>query len=256
MFLEDSIVVFPSLSHKGGEEERGTVFLPRSGSVERRKDYPTAKAAVEKHLLPRGYIIIDFYKEDESGKATMDGGDILKIAKESTVYIGRSSRTNEEGFELMRKTLEGRGWKVVGVEVGHHLHLSELARARREWDTRNQSDEIRLPLSFFMTTESAITALPDGQIIGNFLPRSGSSPSPGVTVPNKQVLAIQEEHGIAVVDLDPSSQGKTKTVLLSSDASGTKEQLEKLGWKVETAGIGDFEAMEGCVTCLSVRVRN
>ncbi|CAO1639520.1 unnamed protein product [Sympodiomycopsis kandeliae] len=142
VFLEDSVVVFPHLSP---DRQGGVAVLPRSGSVERRKEYKTAKQIVNQHLVPRGFEVFDFEEQDPSRNATNDGGDILKIVvpgdkEDPTVYVGLSSRTNQAGFELYRKLLEPRGWKVIGVPVEHHLHL-----------------------------KSAITALPNGQIIGNIL---------------------------------------------------------------------------------------
>lgn len=62
-------------------------------------------------------------------------------------------------------------------------------------------------------------------------------------------MPVPEEHGVAVVVLSPSH------VLMSSDAPKTTELLRSLGYEVTTVGISQFEALEGCVTCLSVRVR-
>lgn len=125
VFIEDAIIVF------GGQEgSAGTVVLPRSGSKERRLEYPTARAAVEKHLVKaRGYDVVDFHDSgvDPMGEATMDGGDILKVAEKKTVYVGVGARTNQAGFNVVKRELgEKRGWKVVPVSmVGKGwLHLS------------------------------------------------------------------------------------------------------------------------------------
>lgn len=147
VFLEDAIIVFPNLSLSVGGGTGGVVVLPRSGSVERRKEYPSAKKVVEEHLVPRGFEVFDFEKEDVSGRATCDGGDILKIYESKTVYIGRSTRTNEEGFTLLKKLLEPRGWSVVGVPVNHHLHLSECEREALSSETEHpiECNAIRPP---------------------------------------------------------------------------------------------------------------
>ncbi|PWN21442.1 hypothetical protein BCV69DRAFT_311949 [Microstroma glucosiphilum] len=237
VFLEDAMIVFPALDERGG----GVVVLVRSGSPERRGEYESARRATQEHLVPRGYEVFDFNVEDKSGEATLDGGDILKIlpgassashatthtgTRPPTVYVGQSTRTNALGTSLLKKCLEPRGWSVQGVPVQHHLHL-----------------------------KSAITALPDGQVIGHSLPRSSSSsssgsgsgtsqPSVGVTLPDgHEILPIQEEHGIAVVDV--SSPNGSPKVLLSADAPRTKKQLEQRGYEVVTVDIGDFEKMEG-----------
>jgi dimethylargininase len=61
---------------------------------------------------------------------------------------------------------------------------------------------------------------------------------------------VPEEHGTAVVVLDDV------TVLMSADAPETAELYRSRGLEVITTPITEFEKLEGCVTCLSVRVRD
>jgi dimethylargininase len=42
---------------------------------------------------------------------------------------------------------------------------------------------------------------------------------------------------------------------MSSAAPKTAAMLAELGYRVVTVDIGEFEKLEGCVTCMSVRVR-
>lgn len=42
---------------------------------------------------------------------------------------------------------------------------------------------------------------------------------------------------------------------MSADAPKTSALIRNLGYEVITVDIPAFEALEGCVTCLSVRVR-
>ena len=58
-----------------------------------------------------------------------------------------------------------------------------------------------------------------------------------------------EQHGTAVVHLGDD------TVLMSADAPGTTRLLEARGLSVVRVPISEFERLEGCVTCLSVRLR-
>ena len=58
-----------------------------------------------------------------------------------------------------------------------------------------------------------------------------------------------EPQGVAVVELSRES------LLMSSAAPKTAAMLADLGYRVVTVDIGEFEKLEGCVTCLSVRVR-
>jgi dimethylargininase len=90
--------------------------------------------------------------------------------------------------------------------------------------------------------KSAVTALPDGTVIGY---------PPLVDAPGafEHFLPVPEAHGNAVVVLDD------ETVLLSADAPLTAALLRERGWHVVTTPVSEFEKLEGCVTCLSVRVR-
>jgi dimethylargininase len=176
--------------------------LCRAGAPSRRCEAPSVAASIAASGLPSAWI-------EEPG--TLDGGDVLKIG--TTVYVGESSRTNAEGIAQLRSLLEPRGWTVLSVPVTKVLHL-----------------------------KSAVTALPDGTVVGY---------APLVDDPAAfpDFLAIPEEHGTAVVVLDE------RTVLMSADAPETAALLRSRGLEVVTTPVTEFEKLEGCVTCLSVRVR-
>jgi dimethylargininase len=44
-------------------------------------------------------------------------------------------------------------------------------------------------------------------------------------------------------------------VLMAASAPQSAALVASLGYRVVTVDIGEFEKLEGCVTCLSVRVR-
>jgi dimethylargininase len=90
--------------------------------------------------------------------------------------------------------------------------------------------------------KSAVTALADGTVIGY---------EPLVDAPElfDAFLPVPEPEGTAVVVLDDV------TVLLSASAPRTAELLRGRGLEVATTPVTEFEKLEGCVTCLSVRVR-
>jgi len=142
---------------------------------------------------------------------TLDGGDVLKVGR--TAYVGRSARTNDAGIERLRAIVEPAGWTVVAVPVTKVLHL-----------------------------KSAVTALPDGAIVGRTENVDDPAAFPGF-------LEVHEEHGTAVVDLGDGA------VLMSADAPRTAELFGARGLEVVTVPISEFEKLEGCVTCLSVRLR-
>jgi dimethylargininase len=46
------------------------------------------------------------------------------------------------------------------------------------------------------------------------------------------------------------------TVLMSTSAPGTRALFETRGLRVVAVDISEYEKLDGCVTCLSVRLRN
>jgi dimethylargininase len=143
--------------------------------------------------------------------ATIDGGDVLKIGR--TAYVGVGGRTTEGGVDQLAELLRPRGWTVVAVPVTKVLHL-----------------------------KSAVTALPDGTVIGfvDLVDDPGVFPS---------VLAVPEPSGAHVVLLDDH------TLLMAADAPETAARFRALGYATVDVDISEFEKLEGCVTCLSVRHR-
>jgi dimethylargininase len=141
---------------------------------------------------------------------TLDGGDVLKIA--DTVYVGQGGRTNADGIRQLRALLTPRGFTVVGVPVTKVLHL-----------------------------KSAVTALPDGTVIGHL-----------DDVDHPQLFPRflpMPEHGAAAVVISDD------TVLMAASVPASVALVESLGYRVITVDISEFEKLEGCVTCLSVRMR-
>jgi len=101
---------------------------------------------------------------------------------------------------------------------------------------------VAVPVTKALHLKSTMTALPDGTIIGD---------PDLVDVPSlfPSFLPVPEPEGVAVVELSPES------LLMSSSAPETAAMLADLGYRVVTVDIGEFEKLEGGVTCLSVRVR-
>ncbi len=179
------------------------VVLCRAGARSRRGETDTARVAADRLGLEVAEI---------TDPGTLDGGDVLKIGR--TVYVGASSRTNAAGIAQLREILQPRGWSVAEVPVTKVLHL-----------------------------KSAVTALPDGTVIG--FRAEVDDPEAFDSFAD-----VPEAHGSAVVVLDEG------TVLLSASAPATAALLRERGLEVVTAPVSEFEKLEGCVTCLSVRVRD
>ncbi|MGH3762482.1 dimethylargininase [Actinophytocola sp.] len=176
--------------------------ITRSGAPQRRPE----AAGVERAVRAAGYHVA---RIEQPG--TLDGGDVLKVG--STVYVGLSGRTNEAGVRQLAALLDATGATVVPVPVTKVLHL-----------------------------KSAVTALPDGTVIG--YPPLVDDPAVFA-----DFLAVPEEPGAHVVLLGGNR------VLLAASAPRTAARLRARGLEPVTVDIGEFEKLEGCVTCLSVRLR-
>jgi dimethylargininase len=144
--------------------------------------------------------------------ATLDGGDVLKVGR--TVYVGVSGRTDRAAVDQLDEILCARGWTVRPVPVRSVLHL-----------------------------KSAVTALPDGTVIGH--PDSVDDASAF-----ERFLPVPEPAGAHVVLLGDDR------LLMASSAPRSAEIFETRGYRPIQVDISEFEKLEGCVTCLSVRVRS
>ena len=174
----------------------------RPGAPERRVETASLAAAADALGLERVAL---------PAPARLDGGDVLKVGR--TAYVGLGGRTDRAGVEALGRAIGPRGWTVVPVPVTRALHL-----------------------------KSAVTALPDGTVIGH--PATVDDPA---RFPD--FLAVPEPEGAHAVVLGDAR------VLISAGAPRTIELLGRRGVEAVAVEIGEFEKLEGCVTCLSVRVR-
>ncbi|MET7778924.1 MULTISPECIES: dimethylargininase [Streptomyces] len=181
---------------------RNVALISRPGAESRRAE----TAGVEEAVARLGCSVNWIWEP-----GTLDGGDVLKVG--DTVYVGRGGRTNAAGVQQLRAALEPLGARVVAVPVSKVLHL-----------------------------KSAVTALPDGTVIGH---------EPLVDTPSlfPRFLPVPEESGAHVVLL---GGGK---LLMAASAPKTAELFASLGHEPVLVDISEFEKLEGCVTCLSVRLR-
>jgi dimethylargininase len=176
--------------------------ISRPGADERKPE----TAGTERALRGLGYRVAHI-----ESPGTLDGGDVLK--HDGTVWVGLGGRTNQEGVDQLAAHLAPFGATVVGVPVTKVLHL-----------------------------KSAVTALPDGTVVGY-------PPLVDDASVYRAFLPVPEEPGSHVVLLDG------RTVLMSTSAPDTKALFEARGLRVVAVDMSEFEKLEGCVTCLSVRLR-
>ena len=142
--------------------------------------------------------------------ATLDGGDVVRLGR--TLYVGRSSRTNDAGREELGGLLRDYGYRVVPVAFNGCLHL-----------------------------KSAVTAVADGVLVLN--PAWVSA----VAFPGYETMAIdpREPHGANALRVG-------KTVVYSSQYPRTRELMERRGLDVSTVDCSELAKAEGAVTCCSL----
>ena len=176
--------------------------ISRPGADERKPE----TAGTEVVLTDLGYRI-----ERITAPGTLDGGDVLK--HDGTVWVGLGGRTNASGSKQLRALLAPLGAEVVDVPLTKVLHL-----------------------------KTAVTALPDGAVVGF---------EPLVDDPTvwPDFFPVPEEAGSHVVILDAD------TVLMSTSAPRSQAMFEARGLRVVAVNMTEYEKLEGCVTCLSVRLR-
>jgi dimethylargininase len=129
VFIEDAAVVF---------DEVGIVTRP--GATSRRAETAAVAGSVGRYR-PLRFI---------ESPATMDGGDVLTVARD--VFVGLSSRTNAAAIGQMRVILEPYGYRVRAVSVTGCLHLKSAATAladdrlllNGEWVARPQFEPFAL----------------------------------------------------------------------------------------------------------------
>lgn len=182
--------------------------VARPGAPERRDETPGVAAAAAQLGLDVRHL---------DGDGTIDGGDVLKVGR--TVYVGVSGRTEASAVARLAMLLAPHDWLVRPVPVTKVLHL-----------------------------KSAVTALPDGTIIG--YPDLVDDPSVF-----DSFLEVPEPAGAHVVLLGDGDDGRHR-LLMATGAPASAAMFRRAGYEPVEVDISEFEKLEGCVTCLSVRVRD
>ncbi|MBN1641954.1 MAG: amidinotransferase [Anaerolineae bacterium] len=189
-FVEDTAVVTPEVA-----------VIARPGALARRGE--------ERTIEP----LLAHYREIARIQApgTLEGGDVLIV--DGQVYIGLSTRTNEEGARQLGETLARRGyaWRTVPVDAG--LHLKSGANYLGH-DTVLVSQS--LADAGALAAHRQIVVDPDEAYAGNVLWING-------------------------------------TVFAPAGYPRTRRQIEALGLPVVALDVSEMHKMDGGLTCLSIR---
>lgn len=189
VFVEDAAIVLD-----------GIAVITRPGAVSRRPEIESVAAA----LKPFRTLL------QINDPGTLDGGDVLVIGKD--VYVGLSSRSNEQAVTQMSAELASFGYRVHGVEVHGCLHLKSA-----------------------VTAVSVNTALINPSWIdANVFDRY-------------QIIEIHPDEAYAANGLLIG-----ETVIYPSTFPRTAERLSKQGIRIEPVGLSELAKAEGAVTCCSL----
>lgn len=191
-FIEDAAVVLDTFA-----------VITRPGAPERRGETGPVATALET-LLPLRRIT-------EPG--TIDGGDVLRVG--STVFVGRSTRTNDAGIAQLHDFAAEDGLAVVAVPVTGVLHLKSAVA---------------------VLDDETLLIAPDCVDVGQFADYTLVEKAPG------------ETHLASVLRLH------TGVLAVTTTAPKTTQALRDLGYEVVTVDSSEFQAADGGLTCLSVLV--
>ena len=99
-FVEDMAVVL---------DELAIVGLP--GTTSRERELETVSTALKPFRQLR-FI---------TGQGRLEGGDVIRVGQE--IFVGRSTRTNNEGIRQLRELVQPLGYSVTTIDVSGCLHL-------------------------------------------------------------------------------------------------------------------------------------
>ena len=163
--------------------------------------------------------------------------------------IGAQQTIERLGYSIGRidepGTLEGGDVLKVGdlIYVGRSARTNAegVAQMRRIFEPLGATI-VEVPVSKVLHLKTAATALPNGSVIG-YLPALDDASI------FADFSAVPEASGAHVVLLGG------KRLLMAASAPRSAELFAGLGYEPIMVDISEYEKLEGCVTCLSVRLR-
>jgi dimethylargininase len=186
--------------------------------------------------------------------------DAIVMFGDLAVLTSPGSESRRAETDAVGDTLRGLGIETAALELPGTLDGGDVLKIDRTvyvgQGGRTNGDGIRqlralltprgwtvvgVPVTKVLHLKSGVTALPDGTVIGH----PDDVDHPGVF---PRFLPMPE-HGAAVVVLSED------TVLMAASVPQSAALVESLGYRVITVDVSEFEKLEGCVTCLSVRLR-
>jgi dimethylargininase len=189
VFVEDVAIVLDELA-----------IVARPGAASRRPERD-AVAAVLSEYRPLEAI---------AAPGTLDGGDVLRLGKR--LYVGLSTRTNEEGARQLSRIVEAFGYSVTRVRTEACLHL-----------------------------KSAVTALEPDRVLCN------PAWIDAAVFDGLHVVPVDpgEPHAANVLSVG-------RTIVSASSQPRTVAGLRGMGYSVCTVDVSELAKAEAGVTCCSL----
>lgn len=189
VFVEDAALVLDEIA-----------VITRPGAESRRAETESLARA----LTPYRTLL------DIEAPGTLDGGDVLLFGR--TIYVGRTSRSNDAGIAQLAKLLGPHAYRVLPVEVKHCLHL-----------------------------KTAVTQVAENTLLIN--PQMVDRATFG-SVEFVEVDPAEPHAGNALL--------LEQTVVYPAAHEKTRQRLEERGIQVAAVDVSEMLKAEGGVTCCSL----
>jgi dimethylargininase len=189
VFIEDTAVVTDDVA-----------VIPTMGCAARRREVDSISPLLEKYRRLRSI----------NGAGLLEGGDVVHVGR--TLFVGISTRTNENGVAQLSQIVTPYGYEVRPVQVKGCLHLSTGCG---------------------FIGQNTILANPDWVDL---------SPFEGFEIINVSPSEPWSANARTLAD----------HVLISAAAPQTAARLRERGFRVLTVDISEFEKAEGGLTCMSL----
>ncbi len=196
VFVEDTAVVTP----------KGAV-IDRPGADSRREEAMLMLPTLKK-----------FFSDDQikfiSEPGTLEGGDVMMV--DDHYYVGRSARTNDEGFRQFTEALAEWGFTTEQVPVEHILHL-----------------------------KTGGTYVEDGNLLVSGEFKQAAAYRRGQF--NLFEVPDEEAYGADCVRINDH-------IIMAAGYPAVKAQLQAWGYKnIIEVEMSEFRKIDGSITCLSLR---
>ena len=188
-FLEDTALVLDEIA-----------VITRPGSETRRREVDAVAPTILKY---RNVVRID-------APGTLEAGDVLRMGRK--LFVGLSSRTNQQGIETLQKALKAYRYEVIAIPMKGALHLKSVCTALDD-------HTVLADPRHFDTTEFSEYTL--------------------IEVPSEELMAAN------VLRINGA-------ICVHAGFHQTAGLLRSKGFDVRTVDISEFLKAEAGLTCLSI----